>query len=242
MKIDNSSEFKICGKSCIVKGDGEPLVFLHGFMSSKEAFIRQIDCFSCYFRIYAPDLSGFGKSEMPYPYRLDDYVEELNALAAYTGGKINLVAHSFGCRIALKTSANSQIINKMVLCGVAGLKPRFFLKRTFKRSAYKILCPIMGKEKAEKIFASPDYLMTSGNLRESFKLVTSEYCDGYIEKISCPTLCVFGENDKETPSYLLKRIKRKNQAIDGVIMKGCGHFCFVEKPTEFNSILAEFLL
>ena len=211
-------------------------------MSSKEAFRRQIDYFSRYFRVYAPDLSGFGKSGMPYPYRLDDYVNELNALAVYAGGKIDLVAHSFGCRIALKAAANSQIINKMVLCGVAGLKPRFSVKRSFKRGAYRLLRPIIGREKAEAKFSSPDYLMTSGNLRESFKLVTSEYCDGYIEKIDCPTLCVFGENDKETPPYLLRRVKRANRRVDGVIMKGCGHFCFAEKPTEFNSILAEFLL
>lgn len=228
-------------KNCIVKGEGKPLVFLHGFMSSKEAFLRQIEYFSKYYRVYAPDLTGFNGVEMPYPYKLDDYVGELNTLAKNIGGKVELVAHSFGCRIALKAAAYYDFIDKMVLCGVAGLKPRFSLKKAVRRRVYKILRPIIGKERAEKRFCSADYLLTSGNLKESFKLVTSEYCDEYLKNVKCPTLCIFGENDKETPPYLLKRIRR-NANIEGVVMKGCGHFCFVEKPTEFNSILAEFLL
>lgn len=240
MKTENSFIQTVCGKKCIVKGEGKPLVFLHGFMSSKEAFLRQIEYFSHFYRVYAPDLTGFNGSEMPYPYRLDDYVDELKNLVGRAGGKADLVAHSFGCRIAIKAAANYDFIGKMVLCGVAGLKPRFSLKKAVHRKAYKLLRPIIGKQKAEKIFCSADYLLTSGNLRESFKLVTSEYCDDYLKAIKCPTFCVFGENDKETPPYLLKRLKKKG--IEGVIMKSCGHFCFVENPTEFNAILAEFLL
>ena len=35
---------------------------LHGYLSSKESFIRQIDFFARFRRVIAVDMSGFGKS------------------------------------------------------------------------------------------------------------------------------------------------------------------------------------
>lgn len=231
------------GKKTIVAGKGEPLVFLHGFMSSKEAFRAQIEFFSKYFTVYAPDLCGFGENrEMAYPYSLDDYVRELDELIDSVGGKACVIAHSFGCRVALKEAASSDRISKAVLCGVAGLKPPFSAKRTAKRACYKLLRPFISRERAEKLFFSPDYLMTEGTLRESFKKVTGEYLDGALKRAGCPILCVFGENDRETPPTLAKRLKKNVSRCDCVIMKGCGHFCFAENPAEFNYVTREFLL
>ena len=231
------------GKKTIVTGKGKPLIFLHGFMSSKEAFCRQIRYFSSYFTVYAPDLTGFGENaEMPFPYSLDDYAEELKELIKFVGGKTYVAGHSFGCRIAIKTAATSDLIEKLVLCGAAGLKPAFSLKKCIKRMSYKLSKPFLSQEKCEKIFFSPDYRMTAGNLRKSFKLITSEYLDKYISKIACPTFCIFGENDRETPSYFMKRLIKQIPDCAGVTMKNCGHFCFAEKPDEFNCIVKEFLL
>lgn len=231
------------GKKTIVAGKGEPLIFLHGFMSSKEAFRAQIGFFSEYFTVYAPDLCGFGENrEMDYPYSLDDYVREFNELVDFVGGKTRVIAHSFGCRVALKAAASSDGITKAVLCGVAGLKPPFSAKKAAKRFFYRLLRPFISRESAEKLFFSPDYLMTGGALRESFKKVTGEYLDGVLKDVKCPVLCVFGENDRETPPTIGKRLKNGISRCDCAIMKGCGHFCFAENPAEFNYVTREFLL
>jgi len=233
----------INGKKTIVKGSGKPLILLHGFMSSKEAFCRQIDFFSSYFTVYAPDLTGFGENtEMAFPYSLDDYAEELKKLINFVGGNAFVLGHSFGCRIAIKTAATSNLIEKLVLCGAAGLKPAFSVKRKLKRAAYKVSRHFLSQEKCEKLFFSPDYRLTSGNLRNSFKLVTSEYLDEYLKKIKCPTFCVFGEKDRETPPYFMKKLIKKVPDCGGVLMNDCGHFCFAEKPDQFNCIVKEFLL
>lgn len=230
-------------KSVIIKGSGEPLVLLHGYMSSKEAFAGQIEFFSRYFTVCAPDLTGFGENaEMPYPYSLDDYVAEFLRLTESLGGRVRVIAHSFGCRIALKAAATSNVIEKAALCGVAGLKPAFSFKRFIKKRSYALLKRFIPREVAEKLFFSADYRLAKGNLKQSFKAVTSEYLDGLLPSIKCPVFCLFGEKDKDTPPALLKRLKRGVPHCDGTVMRGCGHFCFIDNPAEFNLIVREFLL
>ena len=69
----------------IIKGEGSPLIFLHGFMSQKEAFLSQINFFSKRFKVYAPDLTGFGENDyMPYPYALCDYLNDFLSLVKAT--------------------------------------------------------------------------------------------------------------------------------------------------------------
>ena len=48
--------------SFIRKGEGKDLVFLHGYLSSKEAFLPFLDYFSGRYRVTAFDFCGFGQS------------------------------------------------------------------------------------------------------------------------------------------------------------------------------------
>lgn len=54
--------------SFLQQGKGKDLVFLHGYLSSKESFYPQINYFSRHFRVTAPDLPGSG--ERHYPCRM----------------------------------------------------------------------------------------------------------------------------------------------------------------------------
>ena len=44
------------------KGEGFPLVLIHGFLGSAKMWEPQIDFFKNHFRVITPDLPGFGKS------------------------------------------------------------------------------------------------------------------------------------------------------------------------------------
>ena len=236
------TETVIAGMPALVSGSGEPLVFLHGFMSSKEAFSSQIAFFSKRFKTVAVDMKGFGEnSPMTYPYTLSDYVRDFYFLADALGGKVNVIAHSFGCRVALKAAAESDKINKLVLCGTAGLKTKKSFKFYAKRCVYRLIGGLFEKEKREKIFFSSDYNMLDDVMKQSFKYVTSKFLDDELKNVKSPVLAVFGENDDQTPPYLAKKIKANINGAQTHIMKGCGHFCFAEKPNEFNFAVNEFL-
>lgn len=194
--------------------------------------------------MFAPDLKGFGaNADMPYPYALSDYVNDVKEYMQDRGIiKPMVVAHSFGARVAIKAESECPgTFSKMVLCGAAGLKPRYSLKRSFKRAAFSALKKFLPREKLKR-FYSPDYLALPGVMRESFKLIVSEHLDGALKNISCPVLLVFGDKDGETPLYMAKRLNRGIKGSRLFVIKGAGHFCFTEKPYTFNREVKEFLL
>ena len=60
--------------SFIRKGEGKDLVFLHGYLSSKEAFLPFLDYFSGRYRVTAFDFCGFGQSApLTSPFSVSDY-------------------------------------------------------------------------------------------------------------------------------------------------------------------------
>lgn len=227
----------------IEKGEGKPLIFLHGFMCSKEYFASQINYFSRYFKVIAYDLYGFGEN-LPKDgaYDLSNYANEFYQVASAYGNRVNVVAHSFGCRVILKSALEYDIIDKAVLCGVAGLKPAFSVKKFIKRSVYRAIGPFFEKSKAEKLFFSKDYNMLKEPMKQTFKQVTSEYLDAVLPQIKFSTLAVFGDKDDQTPPKIANKMISKIPDCGKYIMKDCGHFCFAERPAEFNNVVREFLL
>lgn len=64
---------------------------------------------------------------------------------------------------------------------------------------------------------------------------------GALKNISVPTLCLYGEEDKIiTPKYIRHGLKL-NPRILGHEIYEVGHFPFVEKPTEVNFLIRDFL-
>ncbi len=194
--------------------------------------------------MHALDLKGFGENKgMPYPYGLYDYAEEVKEYCYSRGvARPNVIAHSFGGRIALKMAyENPNAFNKIVLTGSAGLKPKLTLKKLIKKSAFKLLKPFVPKSKLKR-FYSADYLALSPIMRESFKKIICEHLDYTLDSLQNKTLIVFGENDSETPLYMARKLNKKIKNSRLIIIKNAGHFCFIDKPFTFNTEVREFLL
>ena len=219
-------------------------MFLHGYLSSGKSFYYQTRFFARDFNVFAPDLKGFGDDpDMPYPYSLDDYIEEVKEFIYKNGlKKPSVVAHSFGARIAIKAaSMNKGAFYKLVLTGAAGLKPKFGLKKSIKKAAFDILKSFVPRERL-KAFYSKDYNALSAVMKESFKKIVAENLDDRLKFIENPTLLIFGDKDKETPLYMAKRLNRGIADSRLLVVKGAGHFCFIDKPNKFNTEVKEFLL
>jgi 3-oxoadipate enol-lactonase len=83
-----------------VVGQGEPIVFIHGFGLDSRMWQPQIEKLSKTHQIITYDLRGFGKSSMPIGQY--SHVDDLNALLELLGvSKTDVVGHSFGGEIAL---------------------------------------------------------------------------------------------------------------------------------------------
>lgn len=85
-------------------GEGEPIIFLHGFPESHRTWRHQLADLSRDYRVVAPDQRGFAASDKPKgvdQYKADKIVEDLMALAdALEIERFTLVGHDWGGAVA----------------------------------------------------------------------------------------------------------------------------------------------
>lgn len=87
------------------KGEGDPVVLLHGFPDSHYLWRHQIDpLVEAGFRVIVPDLRGFGGSSKPQEveaYDMRTIVNDVVALTQHLGiSKAHIVGHDWGAAIA----------------------------------------------------------------------------------------------------------------------------------------------
>jgi pimeloyl-ACP methyl ester carboxylesterase len=89
----------------VIAGSGPDVLLLHGFPDSHELWRHQIPALvAAGFRVIAPDLRGFGLTEIPKggvaAYRVENLVADIVALLDVLGiEKVRLVAHDWGAAI-----------------------------------------------------------------------------------------------------------------------------------------------
>lgn len=226
-------------------GQGEPLVFLHGWQSSMDAFLVVAEELKYQYKIILIDFPPFGKSgELSCAWSVNDYSDMVfELLKTLQINNFCILAHSFGGRVAINLcTCYNCIVKKLVLCGSAGLKPRRSLTYYYKIFKYKQhKRKVKSENQTLENFGSDDYKLLSPLMRQTLVKVVNFHQDKLAKKISCPTLLIFGQNDKETPLYMAKRFKRLIKNSNLVIFLGCGHFCFLNQHERFFDIVNQFL-
>lgn len=232
----------------IQKGVGSDLVFLHGWGADHKSFAALREYFSVSFRVTAVDFPGFGNSPAPEsPFTIFDYCDILKKALASAGiQKADFVCHSFGGRVGILMAAlYPETVNKLILADAAGVKPRRGLRYRMKVMRYKIKKflvrkGLMDKKRLENS-GSADYRALSGVMKETFVKVVNCDLTPYLHKISCPSLIISGENDRDTPLYMARKMKKLIPDSGLVVLKDAGHYSFLDKPREFRLIAENFL-
>ena len=216
-------------------------MFLHGYLSSKEAFTAQIEYFSRFYRVTAFDFLGFGGSgRLTSAFSVGDYAEwtkEVFSLLRIR--KPHIVAHSFGCRVAVKlASRDGELVDRLLLTGPAGVILKRGLSYKIKVGAYRAVKRI-APAFAEKRFGSAEYRALSPVMKESYKKIVNEDLRSCAQKIKNRVLIVEGTEDTTTPmcearAYLDCFENGELKTVEG------GHFAFAQRPLTFNLIAEEF--
>lgn len=219
---------------------GKPcLILLHGWGVSSESF-KDFYKIKKNFSTLEIDFPPFGKSKEPNNWNLFSYANMVISLCENLKiEKANFLGHSFGGRIVILINViRPELVEKNILVDSAGMKPRRKMSYYFKVAKYKLL---KRKGKDVQNLGSRDYLSLSPNMRKTFVSIVSTNLEEYAKMIKKETLIVFGEEDKETPIYMAKRLKKLIQKSQLFLIKEAGHFCFLDKPYEFSNLILEFL-
>ena len=214
---------------------------MHGYLSSKEAFAAQVAYFSRFYRVTAIDFLGFGGSRyLTKPFSVDDYAswtEEVLDLLQVS--RPHVIAHSFGCRIAVKMASRDGLrFDKILLTGPAGVIMNRGFSYRCRVKAYRVAKRFFPSW-AERKFGSAEYRSLSPLMKESYKKIVNEDLRACARKIENRVLLVEGKQDAVTPkreaeAYLACLRHGELRMIDG------GHFAFAEHPLAFNLIAEEF--
>ena len=225
----------------ILGQEGDWIIFLHGWGGSIESFKLVAKQFEQTNRCLLFDFPPFGESEEPYEvWNNDTYVELvvhlLNVLKIKT---CSIIAHSFGGRVAIKfASRYNEIVKNIILVDSAGLKPRFSIKKFIRIKRYKLAKRLGLKTKD---FSSLDYKKLSPLMKKTFVNIICEDLSSHLRHVICPTLIIFGRNDKETPLYMAKKLNKKIKDSALIVFDECGHFAYLEDFYRFVAITKSFL-
>jgi pimeloyl-ACP methyl ester carboxylesterase len=231
-------------------GNGPDVILLHGWGQNIESFRPTIDFLHHNFRVWTIDLPGFGRSQEPF-HGLNIYEYE-NILSEFI--KQNniknptLVGHSFGGRIAIIYASRNNNINKLVLTGAAGIKPKRSVVYRYKVWHYKFmkfLCktPFYYQFKNDLLSTSgsSDYKNASLVMKETLIKVVNEDLTYLLQQIETDTLLYWGENDDATPlkdGQLMNRLIANSELIT---IENAGHYAYLENNVDFNKKLFTFL-
>ena len=247
LKIDNMDIFYK------VEGKGRKIVLLHGWGGNSDSFLPVFNYLSSKFCVYTIDFPGFGQSAAPEkPWDVGDYKNMLLKLFDELNiDKACLIGHSFGGRVSIMFSAEHPLrVDKVVLADSAGILPRRTIKYYFRVYKFKLMKKLYlalspGNNKQAKMeefykkYGSTDY-KESGSMRQTFVKVVNQNLRGYLPLIKCPTLLIWGENDKDTPLQYGKIMEKEIPDAGLVVFKGAGHFSYLDKLNDFNVIVSKF--
>ena len=204
--------------------------------------MAQIEYFSKYYKVTAIDFLGFGKSApLTHPFSVGDYAKwTKEVLVALQVKRPSVIAHSFGCRVALKMAeGGGQVFDKLILTGPAGVIMNRGFSYKAKVKTYRFVKKLFPKF-AEKRFGSVEYRALSPIMKESYKKIVNEDLRLAAKRVQNEILILEGRSDKTTPPREAEAYLSVMQRAKLLFLEG-GHFAFLENSTTFNLLAEEFL-
>jgi pimeloyl-ACP methyl ester carboxylesterase len=248
------------------RGQGFPIVLVHGYAGNLRNWVLQIPALTQTHRTVSLDLRGHGLTDRPSrpeDYSLERLAEDVYGLLQTVGiRECYLCGHSMGGMVAQEfVLAHPEMVRALILVDTTAQQPASSDMAEHARLVQIALSQGMEAVFEEMLRAS----LLAGELaeaansvyiekwREQFLLTSLEgyvYCAQAIHgrrslldelhRIQIPTLIVCGALDEpflEPSCQMHERIAGSELAI----IPGSGHVPTIERPQEFNRIVASFL-
>ena len=217
----------------IEKGQGEPLILLHGNGENCDYFAGQIDVFAQQYHVYALDTRGHGKTPRgDAPFTIRQFADDLLAfMDAHDIDKAHILGFSDGGNIAMIFAMKyPDRVLRLILNGAnldaKGVKPSIQIPIEI---GYRIALRLSAKSESARLHAEMLGLMVNDpNIKPE-----------ELDTIRARTLVIAGTDDMIREDHT-KLIAAGIPAAKLVFIKG-DHFIANRHPEEFNRTVLGFL-
>lgn len=234
------------------KGEGTPIVILHGLMGGLSNFQGVTNYFpEKGYKILVPELPIY---DMPMlKTNVKNFAKYVESFIQFKGLKdVILLGNSLGGHIGLlHTKMYPELTKALVITGSSGLYESAMGDGYPKRGDYEFI-----KKKAQDVFYDPA-VATKGIVDEVFATVNDRIklvktlaiaksairhnMAQDLPSMHTPTCIIWGENDAVTPPDVAQLFHELLPDSDLYWIKECGHAPMMEHPQEFNTILDAWL-
>lgn len=247
------------------KGQGLPVLFVHGFPLDRTLWDEQLDGLTDCGRLIAPDLRGFGESRglrtahLSIEQFADDLAHLLDALEI--GGPVVFCGLSMGGYIAFEFLRKyADRVRGLVLCDTRAAADAPEAKAARKTMASRVIeqGPAYVIEAMQPRMFSPRTLVERPAVVDRWKqmvhrcppetiaaasLAMGERRDStsLLPKITCPTLFVVGADDVTSPPDEMRAMADATPKSRLAVIANAGHLTPMENPAEFNTVLGDWL-
>jgi len=234
------------------KGEGTPIVILHGLMGGLSNFHGVTDFFPDKgYKILVPELPIY---DMPMlQTNVKNFAKYVEEFIQFKGLKdVILLGNSLGGHIGLlHTKMYPKRIKALIITGSSGLYESAMGDGYPKRSDYEFI-----KKKAQDVFYDPavatkeivDEVFATVNDRVKLvktlaiaKSAIRHNMAQDLPSMKTPTCIIWGENDAVTPPDVAELFHELLPDSDLHWIKECGHAPMMEHPLQFNAILDSWL-
>jgi pimeloyl-ACP methyl ester carboxylesterase len=254
----------------VEEGSGVRVVLLHGLFGDHRTWDGVRPRLRERFRVIAPDLPGFGQSEMPplsrFPYGIDAFAEAVTDL--YAGleiGRAALVGHGLGAAVAMTVAARRpELVSHLMLIGAhahadgsraesriasAALLGSLLFKQLVGRGLFRayfrrrLLGPGAQIDGAliDALYESFNSPAARGSALEALRASRdTRPVIACTARIQVPTLVVWGRSDQVYPPALAQRLAHEIRGA-GLELLDTGHFVPLERPDLVAELIANFV-
>lgn len=235
-------------------GAGPTIVFIHGWTCDSSSWTGQVPAFANDHRVITLDLPGHGRSESPKDGKLsmDLFARAVEAVRAEAGAeRIVLVGHSMGAPVIRqyahlypqRVAGLVAVDGPLDLRAFGELPPGFpppltgpegrTAREGMIRSMFIAETPIALQEKILAMMLGAPEATAVGAMNAMFDPAIR-----WTDVIQAPAFSIYAGTATVPDAATTKQLYPN---YDATQMPGTGHFLMMEKPDEFNRVLAGFL-
>lgn len=221
--------------------ESAPVVLVHGFVVSSLYMVPLAARLAREFRVYAPDLPGFGSSDKPS--RVLDVAGMAEALHAWMRSagiaRASLVGNSLGCQTVTEFAARwPGQVERLVLLGPT-IDPR---RRSYPRQVIRWLSDALREKPSLFLVHLRDYRQAGvARALETSRCMMADRIEERLPRVEAPTLVVRGERDVIVPHGWAREAAELLPRGSLREIPGAAHSTNYDAPEEVARLIAPFL-